>query len=351
MRLWGDELEALRPQLREEAATFIASFPRIATTGSVDEIVAGHRGASMFGEPSARAVDRMIDGPAGPIRLRTFVPDQVDGVLFHIHGGAWLGGSPEMMDLLHGIAHGHRRTSAVVSVDYRLAPEHPYPAGPDDCEAAALWVVENALREFGCDRLVIGGESAGAHLAARHAAAAARPPRARRPFPRREPHLRRVRPVADAERAAWARRPRSTSSTARFPLDLFLPGLSTRGATGSRHLTALRRPLRHAPRTVLRRDGRPPPRRHALHGGAVGGCGTGPRCSCTPTRRTAASRCRQSPHASSRDCSTSSASASPPRPPSRRSRTPSDLKHPTHLFVTITPEAPRRRPRTPGRGA
>jgi acetyl esterase len=165
MRLWGDELEALRPQLREEAATFIASFPRIATTGSVDEIVAGHRGASMFGEPSARAVDRMIDGPAGPIRLRTFMPDQVDGVLFHIHGGAWLGGSPEMMDLLHEML-ADTVNLAVVSVDYRLSPEHPYPAGPDDCEAAALWVVEHARAELGSDRLVIGGESAGAHLAA-----------------------------------------------------------------------------------------------------------------------------------------------------------------------------------------
>ena len=214
MRLWDDELEALRPQLREEAATFIASFPRIATTGSVDEIVAGHRGASMFGEPSARAVDRMIDGPAGPIRLRTFVPDQVDGVLFHIHGGAWLGGSPEMMDLLHEML-ADTVNLAVVSVDYRLSPEHPYPAGPDDCEAAALWVVEHARAELGSDRLVIGGESAGAHLAAVTLLRLRDRHRPRRPLPRREPHLRRVRPVADAEPARRrARRPRSTSSTA-----------------------------------------------------------------------------------------------------------------------------------------
>jgi acetyl esterase len=54
----------------------------------------------------------------------------------------------------------------VVSVEYRLAPEYPYPAGPDDCEAAAAWLVQNATAEFGADALTIGGESAGGHLAA-----------------------------------------------------------------------------------------------------------------------------------------------------------------------------------------
>jgi acetyl esterase/lipase len=54
----------------------------------------------------------------------------------------------------------------VVSVEYRLAPEHPYPAGPDDCEFAAAWLIKNAKAEFGSDVMTIGGESAGGHLAA-----------------------------------------------------------------------------------------------------------------------------------------------------------------------------------------
>ncbi|MFI6875879.1 alpha/beta hydrolase fold domain-containing protein [Streptomyces sp. NPDC050400] len=53
---------------------------------------------------------------------------------------------------------------AVISVDYRLAPEHLFPAGPDDCETAARWLVKHAATEFGTERLLIGGESAGAHL-------------------------------------------------------------------------------------------------------------------------------------------------------------------------------------------
>ena len=109
-------------------------------------------------------IDRHIEGPAGPLKLRQFLPASTPRCAFlHIHGGGWvLGGAHHQDALLKQLA--LECNAAVVSVDYRLAPEDPYPAGPDDCEAAARWLVENAQGEFGTSRLLIGGESAGAHL-------------------------------------------------------------------------------------------------------------------------------------------------------------------------------------------
>jgi acetyl esterase/lipase len=109
------------------------------------------------------ARSRTIPGPAGAIGVRVIAPEEPRGVYLHFHGGGWTLGAAHHQDVPN------RRIAqatglAVVSVDYRLAPEDPYPAGPDDCEAAALWLVEHAEREFGTRRLVIGGESAGAHL-------------------------------------------------------------------------------------------------------------------------------------------------------------------------------------------
>ncbi|MEV1171436.1 alpha/beta hydrolase [Nonomuraea sp. NPDC049784] len=104
--------------------------------------------------------DRVVEGG---VKVRVFVPDHVDGVYLHIHGGGWAFGSADGQDgRLWRLAEQARL--AVVSVDYRLAPEHPFPAGPDDCEAAARWLVKHAAAEFGTERLLIGGESAGAHL-------------------------------------------------------------------------------------------------------------------------------------------------------------------------------------------
>lgn len=115
--------------------------------------------------PRARTI--AIEGRDGnAIPLRVIAPvDAPRGVYLHCHGGGWVLGGADMNDaMLERIA--DNTGQVVVSVEYRLAPEHPYPAGPDDCEAAAAWLVANMKREFGCDALTIGGESAGGHLAA-----------------------------------------------------------------------------------------------------------------------------------------------------------------------------------------
>ncbi|MGO4573753.1 alpha/beta hydrolase [Microvirga sp. 2TAF3] len=114
---------------------------------------------------STRAKVIEIDGPAGPLPLRIIAPENPKGIYFHIHGGGWTWGTADEQDpWLDRLA--DRCGLAVVSVEYRLAPEDPYPAAHDDCEAAALWVVREAKERFGTDRLFIGGESAGAHLSA-----------------------------------------------------------------------------------------------------------------------------------------------------------------------------------------
>lgn len=114
---------------------------------------------------SSRAMTREIPGPSGPISLRLVAPENPRGVYLHIHGGGWVNGANDQNDpLMEHLADRHEL--AVISVGYRLAPENPYPAAPDDCEAAALWVVVNSAMQFGTDWLAIGGESAGAHLAA-----------------------------------------------------------------------------------------------------------------------------------------------------------------------------------------
>jgi acetyl esterase len=117
-------------------------------------------------EFSTRARTIRIRGKDGnEIPLRVIAPARPRGIYLHLHGGGWvLGGADTQDPMLERIA--DNTGLACVSVEYRLAPEHPYPAGPDDCEAAAVWLIENGRKEFGTEILAIGGESAGGHLSA-----------------------------------------------------------------------------------------------------------------------------------------------------------------------------------------
>jgi acetyl esterase len=114
---------------------------------------------------SPRAETITIDGPSGPLELRVIAARNPRAIFFHIHGGGWSIGAPDQNDpLLESLADG--AGVACISVKYRLAPENKYPAGPDDCEAAALWIAHEGVKRFGTAKLAIGGESAGGHLSA-----------------------------------------------------------------------------------------------------------------------------------------------------------------------------------------
>ncbi len=117
--------------------------------------------------PVYRVEDRHVSGPHGqiPVRIYTSEGRVPKGVLVYFHGGGWVLGSIVTHDVLcRSIA--NAAGCIVVSVDYRLAPEHKFPAAPEDCYAAAKWVAANA-QSFGGDpnRIAVGGDSAGGNLA------------------------------------------------------------------------------------------------------------------------------------------------------------------------------------------
>lgn len=120
--------------------------------------------------PGVAAYDRTIPGAAGPRRARVYTPasappSSAPGLVF-FHGGGWVVGSIESHDgLCRALA--QRASVRVISVDYRLAPEHPFPAAAEDAIAAMRWVLENAgLLGLDPSRIAVGGDSAGGNLAA-----------------------------------------------------------------------------------------------------------------------------------------------------------------------------------------
>jgi acetyl esterase len=119
--------------------------------------------------PIGRSEDRTIPGPAGDIRVRIYTPLDSKGALLpglvFFHGGGFVIGDLETHDdLCRCLANGS--FCRVVSVDYRLAPEHPFPAAVEDAYAATRWVAEHA-DDFGiAGPIAIGGDSAGGNLAA-----------------------------------------------------------------------------------------------------------------------------------------------------------------------------------------
>jgi acetyl esterase/lipase len=164
-------------QLRAETRAFNVELERrLATMPTADAVPveesrrARREGRGIFPAPvflpEARTLE--IEGPAGPVGIRIIAPEQTPtGTFLHLHGGGWSLGESDMQDVrLQRLARDTGLT--VVSVGYRLAPENPYPAGPDDCEAAALWLLgeEGGAAVGAPGPVAIGGDSAGGHLAA-----------------------------------------------------------------------------------------------------------------------------------------------------------------------------------------
>ena len=122
-------------------------------------------GGLFAGNSTTQATTRHVPGTTIGLRIITPRAGTPNALYVDIHGGGFFIGDPSMSDTLN-TAIADAANAVVVSIDYRLAPEHPYPAPPDDCETAAVWILENAAREWGVDRFAIGGASAGGNLVA-----------------------------------------------------------------------------------------------------------------------------------------------------------------------------------------
>lgn len=174
----------LDPRVKRFLNLLAAGNPPDARTATVEERRAGLASLMSFaGPPIAldRIEDRMLQGPGGELRIRLYSPSSGDKLpgLIYFHGGGLVAGTLETHDCI-ARALAHSGAVRVASVDYRLAPEHRFPAALEDALAAARYVSEHAA-EFGIDaaRLGISGDSAGATLTAatcQALAQAGRPP-------------------------------------------------------------------------------------------------------------------------------------------------------------------------------
>jgi len=165
-RLWSDEIEAMRAEARAVIEASQASMmlqPKPSPDLPRDEQIEHARQSMVVVTfPIPEAEEREIGG----VPCRIIRPDGAPRAIYlHFHGGGMISGSAAVMDIPNQmIAKEHG--VVVVSVEYRLAPEFPWPAGPDDGVAVARELLGAVGAELGSDRLLMGGESAGGYMAA-----------------------------------------------------------------------------------------------------------------------------------------------------------------------------------------
>jgi acetyl esterase len=136
----------------------------------LEALRAGYLDAALRLGGAREEVARVEDVVAGSVGARAYMPalrQEPPGAIVWVHGGGWVVGDLEGFDhVCRALANaaGH----VVISVNYRLAPEHPFPAARDDALAAAGWALGHGARQLGYDpsRVIVGGDSAGGNLAA-----------------------------------------------------------------------------------------------------------------------------------------------------------------------------------------
>lgn len=159
------DLNLIAPELRKATA----SFPKLPVTSGFGRLLTRALLPLMLPRTKTPAGIKIeqVKTPSGvPLRVYTPTGTKTRAAMVYIHGGGMMIGAPKMDDaLLSSTA--LELDIVIVSPDYRLAPEHPYPAPVDDCHEAWNWLIENSSRkDIDKSRIAIGGESAGGGLAA-----------------------------------------------------------------------------------------------------------------------------------------------------------------------------------------
>jgi acetyl esterase/lipase len=157
------EIAVVLREIEEAGLPAVSSLPIATARAQVEE---RNRALNLDPPKLASVTDLEMPGPGGPIRLRHYRPSAATlPLVIYFHGGGFALGSLDSHDRLMRLL-ALDSGAAVIGVDYRLAPEHPLPAGLDDCVAAIGWIRAEA-RHLGVDaeRVVLAGDSAGANLA------------------------------------------------------------------------------------------------------------------------------------------------------------------------------------------
>jgi acetyl esterase len=167
-------ISTLDPEIEEVLAGMLAAPGPPAHEMTVEEVRANHLAETEAlcgdGEPVAGESEHLVPGPGGEIPVRAYVPGGGSAprpVVVWLHGGGWMIGSVETYRApVRRLA--NASGALVLSVDYRLAPEHPFPAALDDALAGVRWAGSEAVTALGGDpsRVAVAGDSAGGNLAA-----------------------------------------------------------------------------------------------------------------------------------------------------------------------------------------